>query len=673
MPTRTRPRPRSLRRRVASLLAVLVALLGLMLAGATTASAHAALLSTVPAENSVVQTAPSEVTLHFSEQVTLATDDLRVFDPNGKRVDSGPTGHAGNDDTTAQVRLTPGLAPGTYTVAWRAISADTHPVSGAFTFSYGHASATTAVSGEKAPQGNPVVGALYGGSRGVQYGSYALLIGAVVMVLICWPRGVRLRSVQRLMLTGWAGLLLSTVAELLLRGPYAAASGLGGVFNLTLIQQSLNEKLGTLLIVRVLLLAAVGVFLSLLAGQAGIGRQTAPEPETEADTDADPEAATGDPEAAARQEHRLRAALGAAWAVLAIGLALTWALGDHASVGMQVGLAVPLDVIHILSMACWLGGLATVLVGLRRPQAEGGVGPAQVARFSTIAMCSVAALVGTGVYQAWRGLGSWGALVSTTYGRLLLVKIGCVLVMLAAAWISRRWTAVLRGLPEPQPGADIETGAEADAEAGADAEADSDSELEPGAAADPVRRAQLARQRALRAGVVSRRARESSPARGRLLRSVLLEVTFAIIVLVVTTLLTNTAPGRAVTEQNAAVAATDNPPVQVSLPYNTGGSSDNAVGKVTIVIDPARTGLNTLQATVLDRSGKPVSVPELDVSLSLAAKDLGPLPVTVTQAGPGHWTASNLELPLQGKWLLLVSVRSDAIDETTVSKTIQVG
>jgi copper transport protein len=661
----SRPPSRPLRRRAASLLAVLVALLGLMLAGATAASAHAALLSTDPAENSVVQVAPTEVTLHFSEQVTLATDDLRVFDAAGKRVDSGPTGHAGSDDTTAQVQLASGLAQGTYTVAWRAISADTHPVSGAFTFSYGHASATTAVAGEQATKGNPVVGALYGGSRSVQYGSYALLVGAVVMVLVCWPRGVRLRSVQRLMLGGWAGLLLSTVAELLLRGPYAAASGFGGVFNLSLIQQSLNEKLGTLLIVRVLLLAAVGVFLSLLAGQAGVGRD--PDAEGTADDDTD-EADAADTAADARQERRLRVWLGAAWAVLAVALALTWALGDHASVGMQVGLAVPLDVIHILSMACWLGGLATVLVGLRRPQAEGGVGAEQVARFSTIAMCSVAALVGTGVYQAWRGLGSWDALISTTYGRLLLVKIGAVLVMLAAAWMSRRWTAILRNTPQPQAPAE----ADADDLDAADLE-DTDAAETDAAETDPVRRAQLARQRALRAGVVTQRARAASPARGMLLRSVLLEVTFAVVVLVVTTLLTNTAPGRAVTQQNAAVAATRNPPVDVTLPFNTGGPGDNADGRVTIQIDPARTGLNTLHASVLGHDGKPVSVPELDVSLSLAAKDLGPLPVTLTQVGVGHWTAANLELPLQGTWLLQVSVRSDAIDETTVYTNIKVG
>ncbi|QMU74503.1 ABC transporter [Streptacidiphilus sp. PB12-B1b] len=665
LPGRNLPGRRPLRRRAASLLAVLAALLGLMLAGATAASAHAALLSTDPAENSVVQTAPAEVTLHFSEQVTLATDDLRVFDPNGKRVDAGPTGHAGSDDTTAQVRLATGLAQGTYTVAWRAISADTHPVSGAFTFSYGHASSTTAVAGEQATKGSALVGALYGGSRSVQYGSYALLVGAVVMVLACWPRGVRLRSVQRLMLVGWAGLLLATVAELLLRGPYAAASGLGGVFDLTLIQQSLGERLGTLLIVRVLLLAAVGVFLSLLAGQAGIGGPPA------ADADADvPEAGAQAPDAA---EHRLRIGLGIGWAVLSIALACTWALGDHASVGIQVGLAVPLDVVHVLSMACWLGGLATVLVGLRRTEAEGGVGAAQVGRFSAIAMTCVAALVGTGVYQAWRGLGSWGALVTTTYGRLLLVKIGAVLIMLAAAWVSRRWTAVLRTQPAPEPAPEPEAAAEAEAAPEAEApEAEADADAEAGSD-DPVRRAQLARQRALRAGVASQRAREASPARTMLLRSVLLEVAFAVVVLVVTTLLTNAPPGREVTQQAAALAATQNQPVNVTLPYDTGGPGDNADGKVNIAIDPARTGPNTLHAYVFDRSGKPVDVPELDVTLSLAAKDLGPLTVPVAKVDLGHWAASKVELPLQGKWLMAVSIRSDAIDETTVSTTIQVG
>ena len=667
VPGRPSPRTRRARHRAAALLTLLAALLGLTLAGATGASAHAALLSTDPKANSVVQTAPAEVTLHFSEQVTLEKDGMRVFDPGGKRVDTGATGHAGSDDSTAQVALVPGLAEGTYTVAWRAISADTHPVSGAFTFSYGHASATTSVSGEQATKGSTLVGWLYGASRSVQYGAYALLVGSVALVLICWPRGVRLRPVQRLMLGGWAGLLLATVAQLLLRGPYEAAKGLGQLFDLTLLQQTLHEHLGTMLIVRVLLLAAAGVFLSLLGGQTGVGL-----PETES-TDL-------------RTEHRLRITLGITGAVLAIALACTWALADHASVGMQVDLAVPLDVVHILSMACWLGGLAAVLLGLRTPVAEGGIGAEQVRRFSTIAMCSVTALVGTGVYQAWRGLGSWGAFTGTTYGRLLLIKIGAVLVILAAAWMSRRWTAVLRAEPEPtaadldrvDAGAEAEAGAGAgagaEADAGAETTADAGAEADAGEEPDPVRAAQLARQQAARRTVLAARARDASPARGMLLRSVLLEVTFAVIVLIVTTLLTNAPPGRSVSAQAASQAQsqTAGGPVDLDLSFNTGGSTDNAKGKVSIDIDPARVGTNQLHAYVYDNSGKPADEPELDIRVTYPAKSLGPFDVQLDKLDVGHWASSTLQLPMAGTWQLQVIIRSDDIDETTVTAPMQV-
>ncbi|MFC1431146.1 copper resistance protein CopC [Streptacidiphilus sp. N1-3] len=674
MLTLSRPLPG--RRRAAALLVLLAALFGLMLAGATGASAHAALLSSDPKQGAVVQTAPTQVTLHFSEQVTLEGDAMRVFDPTGKRVDTGSSGHAGSDDSTARVALVPGLAQGTYTVAWRAVSADTHPVSGAFTFSYGHASTTTSVAGEQATKGDTVVGFLYGASRSIQYGAYALLVGSVALVLLCWPRGVRLRPVQRLMLGGWAGLLLATVAELLLRGPYEAAKGLGSLFNLTMIQQTLHEHLGTMLVVRMLLLAAAGVFLSLLAGQAGVGL-----PETE----------STDPKA----EQRLRATLGITGAVLAIALACTWALADHASVGIQVDLAIPLDVVHILAMACWLGGLATVLTGLRIPVQDGGIGVRQVQRFSTVALCSVTALVGTGVYQAWRGLGSWDALVSTTYGRLLLVKIGAVLVILASAWMSRRWTAVLRaeapvlggaaategagagaGTAEAEgAGAGTPAGAGAGAPAAGGAD-DAERDVDGDAELDPVRAAQLRRQEAARSSVVAARAREASPARGMLLRSVLLEVTFAVIVLVVTTLLTNAPPGRSVTAQSQgqAQANTSAPsgPVDINLTFDTGGSTNNAKGKVSIDIDPARVGSNQLHAYVYDSSGAPVDEPELDIRVTLPAKSLGPFTVQLDKVDIGHWAASGLQLPMAGDWQMQVIIRSDDIDETTVTAPMQV-
>ncbi len=64
-------------------------------------------------------------------------------------------------------------------------------------------------------------------------------------------------------------------------------------------------------------------------------------------------------------------------------------------------------------------------------------------RFSRLAFASVAVLVVTGVYQSWRGLGSWDALAGTTYGRLLTLKLVAVALLLGAAAVSRRWTARL--------------------------------------------------------------------------------------------------------------------------------------------------------------------------------------------------------------------------------------
>ena len=60
-----------------------------------------------------------------------------------------------------------------------------------------------------------------------------------------------------------------------------------------------------------------------------------------------------------------------------------------------------------------------------------------MSRFSTLAAGVLAALVATGSFMAWRIVGSWDGLVSTDYGRLLLVKIGVALVAVAIAAVNR--------------------------------------------------------------------------------------------------------------------------------------------------------------------------------------------------------------------------------------------
>ena len=69
--------------------------------------------------------------------------------------------------------------------------------------------------------------------------------------------------------------------------------------------------------------------------------------------------------------------------VVAAGLATTWAVAEHASTGLQTAVAMPVDVAHLLAVACWLGGLAALLAGLR-PAGEPLTGTA-VRRFSRLA------------------------------------------------------------------------------------------------------------------------------------------------------------------------------------------------------------------------------------------------------------------------------------------------
>ncbi|MEV0192471.1 FixH family protein [Kitasatospora purpeofusca] len=700
-------------RRTAGLLGVLGAVLALLLAGAGPASAHAALQSTDPAQSAVLPVAPQTVTLTFSEAVSLSSDSVRVLDPAGRAVDSGSPAHADGKDNTARVGLGSGLANGTYTVAWRAVSEDSHPIGGAFTFSIGAPSATTvSTTALQSAEADGLVAALYGTARTVAYAAFALLAGAAGFVLLCWPAGASRRPVQRLLMTGWVALLVSTVAVLMLRGPYERGSGIGKAFDLSLVRTTLDERIGTALAARLLLLAASGVFLSLLVGQLGLpqgagakaaangGSGTAgsgrPGPGTAGS------GAEGDPEeaelrelerrAAERPQREARLGLGVAGLVLAVALSATWAGADHASVGIQVWLALPLGMLHLVAMALWLGGLAAMLVGLRE-----GIGAEVADRFSKIAFGAVLVLAATGVYQSWRGLGSWGALTGTDYGRLLLVKTGCVIAMLGVAWMSRTWLARLRATPEeaaevvPEPVAVAASGPDMTADtvsgAASDTAPDSGTDSE-----DPVRRAQLARQRTARAN--ADRDRGLTPTRAGLRRSVLVEAAVAVAVLVVTTLLTNSPPGRVAGEVAAAAASgaattsggttggtTGGAPapqtvpgrtVELKLPYDTKGRTPNAKGTATVTLNPAGTGSNEVHLKLDGADGSPVEVPEIELAFTLPDRDLGPLTVPLTAEGTGRWTGT-AQLPLAGNWVVSVVIRSSDIDQTTEIKQLKIG
>src|SRR3974390_1271478 len=95
---------------------------------------HPLLESGDPAGGSTVARAPSQITLTFNENVEVSLGAIRLFNCAGQRVTAGAPRHAPTSDHVVMVSV-PSINNGTYVVTWRVISADSHPVHGAFTFS----------------------------------------------------------------------------------------------------------------------------------------------------------------------------------------------------------------------------------------------------------------------------------------------------------------------------------------------------------------------------------------------------------------------------------------------------------------------------------------------------------------------------------------------------------
>ncbi|WP_051095228.1 copper resistance CopC family protein [Streptomyces sp. LaPpAH-108] len=578
------------------------ALVLLVLGAAVPASAHATLRGSDPADGTVLQRAPRELTLTFSESVGLLTDSFRVYDPRNHRLRTGEAGHAPGRSDTARLALPARLGKGTYTVAWRVVSADSHPVSGALTFSVGERTATPVTALPERTENQTTTG-LYNIARYLAYLAMALLLGTAAFAVYCRPpsRG----HLRPLLLVGAWTLLGTTLALLVLRGPYEEGTSPANAFSL--LSRTMTTRPGELLLVRLLLLliAAAGA-LTLRHWRRRVPR---------------------------------RAALTAA-VLLSVALALTWSASDHASAGLQVPVALASTTLHLLATAAWLGGLAALLLTLRRATDPEALPPRVVTRFSRVALTSVVVLVITGTYQSWRGLGSWQALTGTSYGRILLAKLAAVvLLLLAAAW-SRVWTASLARRPVAAERVRVLEGA------GAPAALEAPEPVSPSLTLTYLR------------------------------RSVLAEAAVGVVVLVLTTLLTSTLPGRAAEESSGAGAGAGAgvagiPSASVTtIPFDTGAPGGR--GQVQITLDPGRVGPNSVQAVVYGPDGGLASVPELRIAFVLPSRDLGPLDTKVTNRG-GYWAADTFSLPMPGTWTMKATVRVSELDQVTVERSVRVG
>lgn len=382
----------------------LLVLLGVLFAGALLfagpASAHASVVTSSPRDGSRLQNVPKTVSVTFDENVTLGSSGyLHVTDQTGRRVDAGNAYHPSGDGTKIADDLTRGLGDGSYTASFRVISADSHPVAGIIRFVVGNGPLVRGSVGGGGATVNGAVSKAFDVSRWISYAGLAALGGTWLLATI-WPAGRDNRRARRLVWGGWAALSLGALLELLLQGPYTAGTGLATIRSWSLLDDTLHTAYGHLHSARLVLLGVLAVVLARML-----------EPES----------------------RRTR------FVTAALGLAIVWTFSDagHGATTKPAWFSVSADMLHVIAMATWVGGLVmlTVAVLPRRDRDElRDVLPV----FSKVAIVAVSALVASGTYAALRGIGTVDAVFHTTYGWVVVGKVLLLATIIAVANLSRR-------------------------------------------------------------------------------------------------------------------------------------------------------------------------------------------------------------------------------------------
>jgi copper transport protein len=398
----------SVRVRVGLAVWVLVAL-GLVLPAV--AGAHAALLHTTPDATATTNGPPPLVALTYSESVEPRFSIISVTDVKGHQVTAGLPAREPGSPQTLEVPLKK-VPPGWYLVLWRVISADGHPVRGAFTFAVGP-------SPGPAPQfviPSLSESAATPGLVGIRFATFISVMLAIGLflfrIVIARPltRAVPRASLRPISLAFIVSLAVSLVAVPIYLVISTAKFALASDFNLgTTIPLIRSSSFGRSFEDLWVVLALFGIA-ALIA--IAIDR----------------------PERPIRSTAELFAtgsAIIAAGALLVIP-----GVAGHAAQTSPAALAMALDWVHLVAGSVWVGGLVGLLAlwyGTASSERRAALARV-VPRFSRVAFVSVMLLIVTGVVASYLHLPTLSSLWQTSYGKAILIKSGLLAAtMLIAA------------------------------------------------------------------------------------------------------------------------------------------------------------------------------------------------------------------------------------------------
>ena len=433
-------------------LATLLALLALLAFTAEDALAHGALRHSLPASGATLDSAPRLLRLTFSEPVELAVTAIELVAADGSPVALAPPRLAPDSAQVLVADVAGPLAAGRYTVRWRVVGRDGHPVRGEFHFTLradavglgdqapadrtAQRDTTPPAMGPAvapAPGGEPERAALPRAAFDPESPLYAALRWASLLVFVPLLGVVAFRW---LVLGPLGALEGGAHAELARRAEaraWAMGLALGGAGAVALLARLAAQGVATFGVSGVL---DVGELFGLVRGTGwGTGWLLQ---------------AAGLALVVGGLAHARRSGGGMGWRAAAAGaglIAIGMALSGHAAAAPMVGLALLSAAVHVLAASAWLGTLLVVLAaGIpalhRGPGGEGVRGTAALVRaFSGAAVVCAAVVVLTGVINASFELGTLGALWSSAYGRMLLLKLA-LLVPVALLGGYNRWRVV---------------------------------------------------------------------------------------------------------------------------------------------------------------------------------------------------------------------------------------
>ncbi len=404
--------------------ALTVAVAGLLLAPAG-ASAHAVVERTSPAQGTVVEAPPELVAFYFSEPVEASFGAVRVFDAQGEQVEAGDLVRPDDRSDAVGAELPSELGDGTYTATFRVVSADSHPVSGGFVFSIGAPGADPEQTVSELldeSEAGPVTDVAFAADRFVGYAAIGVALGAIVFLLVAFapaatsptvPVGAEAafgRAFRRLLWLAIGVGLVATLMAIPLQGANAGGIGFFEALDPDRLADVAETRFGEAMLIR------AGAWIALAVVLAAAWRPSA----------------IGPP----------------AWALYPVGaalglLAVTPALSGHARTQDPVAVLFPADVVHVVAMGVWLGGLVTLLAAV--PAATRAIEPGErtpllgavLRRFSALALGAVVALAVTGTIQAVIEVGSFADMVETGFGRMVTAKILLFAALVGLGWANR--------------------------------------------------------------------------------------------------------------------------------------------------------------------------------------------------------------------------------------------